>query len=166
MAGIPGPCEAASRLLAGLPPETASLFIDIMIECRTDPEGLVASEAALATDPRTTGQDLTAPIKAVWAILESARRSATGHVLAPTTPAKAGAQALHMEDPRWLVTKRHLAPRIPPGEYTTWIDPLELVHVDDALIVVGVPNVFVRTEIQHEYLRCSTKHWIWRGAEL
>jgi hypothetical protein len=151
MAGIPGPCEAAGRLLAALPPDIASLLIDIMKNHVTDPEGLVASQATLATDPRTVGQDLTGPIKAVWAVLESARWSSTGHVLGPAVPAKDVAQAPHVDDPRWRVAKSHLATRIPAGEYATWIDPLELVHVDDAMIVVGVPNVFVRTELQNTY---------------
>ncbi len=151
MAGIPGPCEAAGRLLAALPPDTVSHIIDIMIHRRTDPEGLVASEAVLAADPHTVGQDLTAPIKAVWAVLDSARWSGTGHVLAPATPARDSGHAPHVDDPRWLVAKRHLATRIPTGEYATWIAPLDLVHVDEALIVVAVPNVFVRTEIQNAY---------------
>ena len=151
MAGIPGPCEAAGRLLAALPPDTVLTIIDIMKDIGTDPEGLVRSEAALAADPRTIGQDLTAPIKAVWAVLESARWSGTGHVFAPATAARDAGQAPQVEDPRWVTAKRHLATRISTGEYATWIEPLELVHVDDALIVVGVPNVFVRTEIQHEY---------------
>ena len=151
MAGIPGPCEAAGRLLAALPPDTASIIIDITLDQGTDPEGLVTAEVALATDPRSVGQDLTAQLKAVWAVLESTRRSGTAHVFAPATSARGDAQAPHVEEPRWILTKSHLATRIPVGEYATWIDPLELVHVDDTVIVVGAPNVIVRTAIQHEY---------------
>lgn len=151
MAGIPGPCETAGRLLTALSPDTASTVIDIMVEQVRDREGLVTSEAALAADPRTAGQDLTAPITAVWVVLDSARWSGPGQTRAPATPARDAGRAPQVEDPRWLLAKSHLATRIPPGEYATWIEPLELVHVDDAVIVVGVPNVFVRTEIQHEY---------------
>lgn len=150
MAGIPAPYEEAGRVLAALPPETTFLLLDVMVSHGSHAESIAASRAVLAADPRTAGQDLSAAVEAVWGVLDGATQRGGGRV--PASAVRRDVVPAHrLEDARWLIAKTHVATQIATADYGTWIDPLELVHVDDKLIVIGVPNVFVRSEIQRAY---------------
>ncbi len=56
-----------------------------------------------------------------------------------------------LDDPCWSATKAALLSVLPEADYRTWIAPLTLLHVKEALVVVGAPNCFVQSEIQSTY---------------
>jgi chromosomal replication initiation ATPase DnaA len=55
------------------------------------------------------------------------------------------------EDPRWVAARVALQATLSEAEFTTWIAPLALLHVEETLVVIGAPNCFVRSELQGIY---------------
>lgn len=52
----------------------------------------------------------------------------------------------------WNRVLESLLPQIPRNEFETWIKPSRLFDVQDGSAIVGVPNIFVRQEIERRFL--------------
>ena len=151
MAGIPASCMAAGRLLNELPPDAATSMIDITMEGVA--EDISAAHAALAAEAHSgVAGDLQAALEAVRAAVTTDRQS-QAQACPPQQPISGtrSSVAQSTEDPRWRAAKAVLQETMPDQDYSTWIAPLMLLHAEDRLVVVGTPNCFVRSEIQHTY---------------
>jgi len=151
MAGIPSSCDAVGRLLAALPPNAATIVIDT-----TDkhaPEELETAQAALAADAHySMAPEAQAAFDGAWSVMVAERQGwARGGMPQEQAAAAQGRAVLHSEDPCWTATKAVLQATIPEADYRTWIAPLTLLHVEQALVVVAAPNCFVQIEVQRAY---------------
>ena len=147
LAGIPAQLEAPGRLLDGLPLKSALTVLDI-----TDtlaPDGREAAHAALAAEPHCLPSvEVETTFAATWEAMTVARQGGahTQTARPPTAP-----QALPgpgTEDPRWPAAKAALSAALSAAEYSSWIAPLDLLHVEAGLVVIAAPNCFVRSELQ------------------
>lgn len=85
-------------------------------------------------------------LEAIWQAL-----GAEQHQPGQTPARNAAPQLLAMSDPRWDATRQHLAMVLPRADFQTWIAPLVPLELSAEVIVLGVPNVFVRDEIQAHF---------------
>jgi chromosomal replication initiation ATPase DnaA len=51
----------------------------------------------------------------------------------------------------WSAVRARLARAIHTEEFDTWLAPLQLLDISDAMVVLAAPNVFVRDQIQAVY---------------
>jgi hypothetical protein len=148
MAGIPAPCMAAGRLLNGLPPDTAATMVG-MLDSNT-PEAVSAVQAALAADGHSgVADEVRRALEAVWSAAAATHRQdkVRGH---PVLAAQLS-DTHSTRDPRWDAARAVLQEKLLHQDYTTWIAPLVLLHAEEMLVVLGMPNCFVRAEIQNTY---------------
>ena len=150
LAGIPAQLEASGRLLDELPLSAAVAILDITDKYA--PNDLQAAQSALAADVHCrAGGQAEATFEATWAAMAKTRQSherefaLSSPVITQPTPAP------EAEDPHWVAAKVTLQATLSEAEFTTWIAPLTLLHVEETLVVIGAPNCFVRSELQGIY---------------
>ncbi|MBA3946214.1 MAG: hypothetical protein H0X37_16825 [Herpetosiphonaceae bacterium] len=51
----------------------------------------------------------------------------------------------------WMVCLKHLQADLPPNDFETWLRPCALVELDERLVVIAAPNIFVRQELEQRY---------------
>lgn len=51
----------------------------------------------------------------------------------------------------WKNVLAEIEQAIPSEQFSTWFTGIELISADDDLVVIGVPNVFKRTQLQKKY---------------
>ncbi len=144
LTGIARRFDAPGRLLALLPPPAAEALLD-MVETHWPQES--KPPCALLHQPGLSllenQEALCAALEAIWQALEAEHRQPRQMPTpnsAPHVPA--------MSDPRWDAARQHLATVLPPADFQTWIAPLVPIELHSDVTVLGVPNVFVRDEIQ------------------
>ncbi len=141
LAGIPRRYDAPGRLLAQLPPLAAEALLDVVEqqwpqELETPWPLPHRPELSLLED-----QDaLHAALEAIWQALRVEQGQQPARNAAPHLPADC--------DPRWEAACSRLAALLPSADFQTWIAPIVPIDLTPELTVLGVPNIFVRGEIQ------------------
>jgi len=118
-------------------------------------EGLETAQAALAVDaPNGVAPEVQVAFDAAWSVMAAARQAPAGGGAQHEPTTAAGRHNVHtLDDPCWTATKAALLSALPEADYRTWIAPLTLLHVEEALVVVGAANCFVQSELQSTYAR-------------
>ena len=121
---------------------------------RWAPDGLEAAHAALAADlPEGATGEAQAAFEATWAAMGAARQGSARDHASPSSALPPATPSRGPEDPRWVASQAALQTAMPEAEYTTWIAPLVLLHIEEALMVIAAPNCFVRDELLGTYAR-------------
>jgi chromosomal replication initiator protein len=51
----------------------------------------------------------------------------------------------------WQIAQDRVKAQVEATSWCTWLEPLRVLEIEDAMVVLAAPNVFVRNEVSEHY---------------
>ena len=158
------PFDDVGRLLAMLPLDHAGTVLDI-----ADRHCFDSLDQSLADpDWRKFGSDeasrhARAAFDALWPVMAFERQPAASRqrvasdVLAITAQHSPGPGPMPSDavsaakQAAWQIAQDRVKAQVEATSWCTWLEPLRVLEIEDAMVVLAAPNVFVRNEVSEHY---------------
>ncbi|MGH7234229.1 MAG: DnaA N-terminal domain-containing protein, partial [Candidatus Saccharimonadales bacterium] len=62
-----------------------------------------------------------------------------------------------MSSPLWQAVLGEIELSISRGNYITWFKNTRLVQQSDELVIIGVPNIFIKQQLENKFIDIITK---------